>query len=51
MPGTQQAEPLLLSAHMDTVRPGEGVQPIVDGDVIRSDGRTVLGGDDIYAAL
>ena len=31
---------------MDTVAPGEGVQPIVEGDVIRSDGRTVLGGDD-----
>jgi tripeptide aminopeptidase len=31
---------------MDTVQPGKGVRPIVDGDVIRSDGRTVLGGDD-----
>ena len=39
-------EPLLLSAHMDTVAPGEGVVPVVDGDVIRSDGCTVLGGDD-----
>src|ERR1043165_8172383 len=46
VPGTVDATPLLLSAHMDTVRPGEGVQPIIDGDVIRSDGRTVLGGDD-----
>ena len=45
-PGTTDAEPLLLSAHMDTVVPGEGVRPIVDGDVIRSDGTTVLGGDD-----
>ncbi len=41
-----EAEPLLLSAHMDTVAPGEGVVPVVEGDVIRSDGRTVLGGDD-----
>ena len=40
------AEPMLLSAHMDTVAPGEGVVPVVDGDVIRSDGTTVLGGDD-----
>ena len=40
------AEPLLLSAHMDTVAPGEGVVPVVEGDVIRSDGTTVLGGDD-----
>lgn len=44
--GTAGGAPLLLSAHMDTVIPGEGVQPIVEGDVIRSDGRTVLGGDD-----
>ena len=40
------ARPLLLSAHMDTVVPGEGVVPILDGDILRSDGRTVLGGDD-----
>jgi tripeptide aminopeptidase len=40
------AKPLLLSAHMDTVVPGEGVTPVLDGDILRSDGRTVLGGDD-----
>jgi tripeptide aminopeptidase len=38
--------PLLLCAHMDTVVPGEGVKPVVDGDIIRTDGTTVLGGDD-----
>jgi tripeptide aminopeptidase len=31
---------------MDTVGPGEGVKPIVEGDIIRTDGTTVLGGDD-----
>jgi tripeptide aminopeptidase len=40
------APAILLSAHMDTVVPGEGVSPIVEGDRIRSDGTTVLGGDD-----
>ncbi|MGH7932179.1 MAG: M20/M25/M40 family metallo-hydrolase [Candidatus Binataceae bacterium] len=40
------APPLLLSAHMDTVGPGEGVKPVVEGDIIRSDGTTILGGDD-----
>jgi tripeptide aminopeptidase len=40
------APPLLLSAHMDTVVPGEGVVPVLEGDIVRSDGRTVLGGDD-----
>jgi len=40
------AEPIMMSAHMDTVVPGEGVKPIVEGDIIRTDGTTVLGGDD-----
>ena len=40
------APPLLLSAHMDTVVPGENVKPIINGDVVRTDGSTVLGGDD-----
>jgi tripeptide aminopeptidase len=40
------AEPIMMSAHMDTVVPGENVKPIVEGDIIRTDGTTVLGGDD-----
>lgn len=40
------ANPILLSAHMDTVVPGQGVVPVLDGNILRSDGRTVLGGDD-----
>lgn len=47
LPGTDPSRrPLLLSAHMDTVVPGEGIKPIVDGKKIRSDGTTILGGDD-----
>jgi tripeptide aminopeptidase len=46
-PGTvPDAAPLLLCAHMDTVVPCERVTPVRDGDVIRSDGTSVLGGDD-----
>jgi tripeptide aminopeptidase len=46
-PGTlADARPFLLSAHMDTVAPGEGVVPILTGTILKSDGRTVLGGDD-----
>ena len=46
-PGTlPTAEPIMMSAHMDTVVPGKGVKPIVEGDIIRTDGSTVLGGDD-----
>src|SRR5436309_12940827 len=46
-PGTiGGAESIMMSAHMDTVVPGEGVKPVVEGDIIRTDGSTVLGGDD-----
>src|SRR5919107_178691 len=46
-PGTiTSAEPIMMSAHMDTVVPGRGVKPIIEGDIIRTDGTTVLGGDD-----
>ena len=40
-----EGEPVLLSAHMDTVEPGRGIRPQLDGDVLRSDGTTILGGD------
>jgi len=47
LPGSiPNAPALLLSAHMDTVSPGEGIKPIVEGNLIRTDGSTVLGGDD-----
>jgi tripeptide aminopeptidase len=46
-PGTiSGADAIMMSAHMDTVVPGKGVKPIVEGDIIRTDGSTVLGGDD-----
>ena len=38
-------DPLILSAHMDTVEPGRGVKPSVAGERIESDGTTILGGD------
>lgn len=38
--------PLLLSSHMDTVEPGEGIKPVVDNGIMRSDGTTILGSDD-----
>ena len=47
LPGTVPDAPaLLLCAHMDTVVPCERVTPVRDGDVIRTDGTSVLGGDD-----
>lgn len=47
LPGDPTLEPILFSAHMDTVLPGQGVKPqICDDGYIRSDGTTILGGDD-----
>lgn len=44
--GNCAGKSLLFCAHMDTVAPGKQVKPIVEDGVIRSDGTTVLGGDD-----
>jgi len=40
------APPFLLSAHMDTVGPAEKIHLEVEGDIVRTDRTTVLGGDD-----
>lgn len=40
-----EGEAILLSAHMDTVEPGRNIEPVVEGDVVRSAGETVLGAD------
>ncbi|TWI67237.1 tripeptide aminopeptidase [Desulfobotulus alkaliphilus] len=45
-PGTLDLEPVLLSAHMDTVEPGRGVKPVFENGVFRSSGDTILGSDD-----
>lgn len=41
------APPIFFSAHFDTVEPTPGLSPIIEGDIIRTDGKTVLGADDI----
>jgi len=46
LPATAEGEPILFSAHMDTVVPGRGIKPIIKDGVIYSAGDTVLGGDD-----
>ncbi len=44
--GSMEGVPtILLNAHLDTVLPCENVNPIVEGDKVRSDGRTILGAD------
>ena len=44
--GDESKEPILFSAHMDTVTPGRNIKPIITDGVIHTDGTTVLGGDD-----
>jgi tripeptide aminopeptidase len=41
----KNAPSILLCSHLDTVVPGNNIKPIKDGDVIRSDGTTILGSD------
>ena len=44
--GTLPGEVLLYAAHMDTVKPGCGVKPVIRDGIIYSSGDTILGGDD-----
>jgi len=44
--GNVDAEPLLLSGHMDTVEPGRGIKVVFENGVFTSDGTTILGSDD-----
>jgi len=44
--GCDGKEPVLLSCHADTVKPGKGIEPVIEDGVIRSAGETILGADD-----
>jgi len=44
LPG--EGEPILFSAHLDTVPPGAGIVPVVRDGVIYSSGETILAADD-----
>lgn len=44
--GIPDTPPLLLSGHMDTIEPTEGIRFSIEDGVIRSTGNTVLGADD-----
>ena len=39
-------DPIFLAAHADTVKPGIGIEPVLEDGVIRSKGETILGADD-----
>lgn len=42
----QGKDPVLLSCHADTVKPGIGIDPELKDGIIRSRGNTILGADD-----
>jgi len=44
--GGEGQPPILLSCHGDTVKPGVGIEPVIENGVIRSRGETILGADD-----
>jgi len=46
LPGTIAGKKILFCAHMDTVQPGNGVEPILVNNIIKSQGETILGADD-----
>ncbi len=39
-------EPILFSCHADTVKPGIGIEPVIEDGVIKSSGNTILAADD-----
>jgi tripeptide aminopeptidase len=45
IPGTAEGEPLFFCAHLDTVPPEGPLEPVVEDDVVRNAGGTILGGD------
>jgi len=44
--GAEDAVPIFFSCHMDTVEPTEKIHIVCDQGIIRTDGTTILGGDD-----
>ncbi|MFW5986264.1 MAG: M20/M25/M40 family metallo-hydrolase [Halanaerobiales bacterium] len=47
LPGDENYPAILLSAHLDRVEPGRGIEPVIRDEYIESSGETVLGGDDL----
>jgi len=46
VPSTMDAPPMLFCAHLDTVEPTEKLQVKREGNILSSDGNTILGADD-----
>jgi tripeptide aminopeptidase len=48
---TASGTPLFFCAHLDTVPPSGPLEPVVDGDVVRNAGGTILGADNKSAVV
>jgi tripeptide aminopeptidase len=46
-----EGDPIILCAHLDRVKPGKGIKPVVDDGIVRSSGDTVLAADDISGVV
>lgn len=44
--GNNSSNSLIFSCHMDTVKPGKDIEPIIEDGLIKSVGDTILGSDD-----
>lgn len=44
--GDRTIPPIAILAHIDTVVPGVNKKPVIDNDIIKTDGTTILGADD-----
>lgn len=44
--GSLEGEGITMAAHMDVIEPNAGVKPLIEGNIIKTDGTTTLGGDD-----
>ncbi|OPZ64284.1 MAG: Peptidase T [Firmicutes bacterium ADurb.Bin506] len=49
--GTAKGEPFILCAHLDRVKPGKGIRPVIKDGIIRSSGDTILAADDIAGVV
>nr|WP_245203890.1 M20/M25/M40 family metallo-hydrolase [Ammoniphilus resinae] len=46
LPGNSSGPMIFFTSHMDTVTPGIGIKPRIEGEYVVSDGSTILGSDD-----
>lgn len=44
--GKSGSTPICFAAHMDQISPCKGVNPVVEGNIVKTDGTTTLGADD-----